>query len=139
MAKATAKQDTDLTEPTLPAMVNVAPVKQDVIFVEHQRSKVIPKKVGGEPSPGGRNPDKGAVTFLSAHKNLIIYDGDRMAYHFDNHMFITNNQQDIAFFESAPTFKNCFWKGKFPAEVIRKFDEDKSHTFRDDDIFTNPD
>lgn len=114
-------------------------VKQDVVFVERPRQQSIPKKVGREPFMTVDEAEKSALKFLSWNKNLILYDGSRISIHFDNHMYITDNPVDIDFLKRHPANGDGFWEGKFPKEVVRKFEDEKAHIYRDDDIFVNPD
>lgn len=80
------------------------------------------RKIGREPRMN--DPEK-AITFLSFGKELLLFLNSSYYIKFENHQYITDNEKDIAILRKHPGFKRDFWEGKFPDEVIKRFEEDK--------------
>jgi hypothetical protein len=96
------------------------------------------KKIGRDPkmkySEDGKTPVK-SVRFMSDIKERMLMIEDYYFIKFQNHMYETDDKDDIEWIKSCSVFNNGIWEGKFPKEVILKMEDDRKHISRNLDTF----
>lgn len=112
------------------------------IYVKEEPKSIrrMSTKIGMEP---GMTPErrKKAKVYRSWVKNLTLIGPENKAIQFQNRMYVTDNLDDQVWIENTPICRepgipDGIWKGKYPSDVQRRFDEDKALIRRDEDNFT---
>lgn len=96
------------------------------------------KKIGREPKMKYAEDGKSAVKsvrFMSDVKERMLLIDDYYFIKFQNHMYETDNKEDIDWIRACPAFNQGIWEGKFPKEVMLKMEDDKKHITKSLDQF----
>lgn len=84
--------------------------------------KHVGRRLGME---SNKDAKKRAQMFLSYPKNLQIFFSDTELICFQEHVYYTDDAEQIEFLVNHKSFGKDFWKDKFPERVERKFEDEK--------------